>query len=204
MLIGQYNKSLILSYLGIICSVLGMYFAFTVDYKYAMICMVIAGLCDTFDGKFARMCKRSKDAEMFGIQLDSLADTVDFVIFPVVFGLALGFNEWYHVISYILIAMAGVQRLCHFNVLVINKNDKGPVKYYSGLPVTSTSIIVPFFWLVFSYINNYDAYSLTYFIVTTAVAILFVLNIKVPKPRGKAYPVIGIIALVGLILLGLR
>ena len=204
MLIGQYNKSLILSYLGIICSVLGMYFAFTVDYKYAMICMVIAGLCDTFDGMFARMCKRNKDAEMFGIQLDSLADTVDFVIFPVVFGLALGFNEWYHVIAYILIAMAGVQRLCHFNVLVINKKDKGPVKYYSGLPVTSTSIIVPFFWLLFSYINNYDAYSITYFIVTAAVAILFVLNIKVPKPRGKAYPVIGLIALIGLILLGLR
>ncbi len=204
MLIGQYNKSLILSYLGILFSVLGMYYALTVDYKYAMICMVLAGLCDTFDGKFARMCKRSKDAEMFGIQLDSLADTIDFVTFPVVFGLALGFNNWYHVVAYVLIAMAGVQRLCHFNVLVINKNDKGPVKFYSGLPVTSTSIIYPFIWLLFSYINNYDAFSFTYFIVTFVTAVLFVVNIKVPKPRGKAYPVIGLIALIGLILIGLR
>ena len=113
-----------------------------------MICMVLAGLCDTFDGKFARMCKRSKDAEMFGIQLDSLADTIDFVTFPVVFGLALGFNNWYHVVAYVLIAMAGVQRLCHFNVLVINKKDKGPVKCYSGLPVTSTSIIYPAIYLI--------------------------------------------------------
>ena len=70
-----------------------------------------------FDGKFARMCKRTKDEELFGIQLDSLADTIDFVAFPVVFGLALGFNEWYHVLAYVLIAMCGIQRLCHFNVL---------------------------------------------------------------------------------------
>ena len=140
MLIGKYNKSLIISYVGVIAAVLGMYFlAHDGDLKLTMICYLVAGVCDMLDGMVARMMKRDKDEELFGIQLDSLADTIDFVVFPIFVGLVLGYSAWYQVIGYILLAMAGVQRLCHFNVLVINKNDKGPVKFYSGLPVTSTS-----------------------------------------------------------------
>ena len=142
---------------------------------------------------------------MFGIQLDSLADTIDFVVFPIFVGLTLGYSEWYQVIGYILIAMAGVQRLCHFNVLVINKKDKGPVKYYSGLPVTSTSITFPIVYLIskilFNINNDINIFELLFTIVTFASAILFVLNIKVPKPRGKAYPIMGALALAGGILI---
>jgi len=206
MLIGKYNKSLIISYLGVISAVLGMYFlAHCGDLKLTMICYLIAGVCDMLDGMVARMMKRDKDEEMFGIQLDSLADTIDFVVFPIFVGLTLGYSEWYQVIGYILIAMAGVQRLCHFNVLVINKKDKGPVKFYSGLPVTSTSITFPIVYLIskilFNINNDINIFELLFTIVTFASAILFVLNIKVPKPRGKAYPIMGALALAGGILI---
>ena len=200
MLIGKYNKSLIISYLGVTFAVIGMVYAARANFKAAMVLMVLAGVCDMFDGKFARMCKRNKDEELFGIQLDSLADTVDFVTFPIVFGLALGFNEWYHVIAYVLLAMGGIQRLCHFNVLVINKNDKGPVKFYSGLPVTSTSITYPLLWLISNYITM-GVYQICYTVLTYLTAALFVLNIKVPKPRGIAYPIIAVIALVGIVMI---
>lgn len=200
MLIGKYNKSLIISYLGVTFAVIGMVYAARANFKVAMVLMVLAGVCDMFDGKFARMCKRNKDEELFGIQLDSLADTVDFVTFPIVFGLTLGFNEWYHVIAYVLLAMCGIQRLCHFNVLVINKNDKGPVKFYSGLPVTSTSITYPLLWLISNYITM-GVYQICYTVLTYLTAILFVLNIKVPKPRGIAYPIIAVIALVGIVMI---
>ncbi len=200
MFIGKYNKSLILSYLGVMFSVVGMYYAVTSNFKVSMICLILAGVCDTFDGKFARMCKRDKDEEMFGIQLDSLADTIDFVCFPIVFGLALGFNKWYNVISYVLLAMCGIQRLCHFNVLVINKNDKGPVKFYSGLPVTSTSITFPLFWLIGKYLPT-SAYPIIYPTLTYLTAILFILNVKVPKPRGIAYPIIALASVVGIVLI---
>ena len=206
MLIGKYNKSLIISYVGVISAVLGMYFlAHDGDLKLTMICYLIAGVCDMLDGMVARMMKRDKDEEMFGIQLDSLADTIDFVVFPIFVGLTLGYSEWYQVIGYILLAMAGVQRLCHFNVLVINKNDKGPVKYYSGLPVTSTSITFPIAYLIckilFNINNDINIFEVLFTLLTFASAILFVLNIKVPKPRGKAYPIMGALALVGVVLI---
>lgn len=200
MFIGKYNKSLILSYLGVMFSVVGMFYAVTSNFKVSMICLILAGVCDTFDGRFARMCKRDKDEEMFGIQLDSLADTIDFVCFPIVFGLALGFNKWYNVMSYVLLAMCGIQRLCHFNVLVINKNDKGPVKFYSGLPVTSTSITFPLFWLIGKYLPT-SAYPIIYPVLTYLTAILFILNVKVPKPRGIAYPIIAVSSLIGIVLI---
>ncbi len=206
MLIGKYNKSLIISYVGVIAAVLAMYFlAHSLDVKAAMILFLVAGVCDMLDGMVARMMKRDKDEELFGIQLDSLADTVDFVVFPIFMGLTLGFSEWYQVIAYILLAMAGVQRLCHFNVLVINKKDKGPVKYYSGLPVTSTSITIPFIYLIskllFNINNDINIFEALYTMIIYASAILFVLNIKVPKPRGKAYPIMAGLAILGAVLI---
>ena len=206
MLIGKYNKSLIISYLGVFFAVLGMYFlAHGNDMKATMTCFLLAGVCDMLDGMVARMMKRDKDEEMFGIQLDSLADTVDFVVFPIFVGLTLGFSEWYQVIGYILLAMAGVQRLCHFNVLVINKKDKGPVKFYSGLPVTSTSITFPIAYLISIILlkidSSWNIFETLFTILTFASAILFVLNIKVPKPRGKAYPIMGALAVLGVILI---
>lgn len=206
MLIGKYNKSLIISYLGVFFAVIGMYFlAHCGDLKATMICFLLAGVCDMLDGMVARMMKRDKDEELFGIQLDSLADTIDFVVFPIFVGLTLGFSEWYQVVGYVLLAMAGVQRLCHFNVLVINKKDKGPVKYYSGLPVTSTSITFPIIYLIskilFKINNDINVFETLFTILTFASAILFVLNIKVPKPRGKAYLVMGALAVVGTVLI---
>lgn len=206
MLIGKYNKSLIISYLGVLFAVLGMYFlAHSLDIKACMICFLLAGVCDMLDGMVARMMKRDKDEELFGIQLDSLADTIDFVVFPIFIGLTLRYSEWYQVIGYILLAMAGVQRLCHFNVLVINKKDKGPVKYYSGLPVTSTSITIPVVYLIskilFKINSDINIFETLFTFVVYASAILFVLNIKVPKPRGKAYPIMGGLAVLGAILI---
>lgn len=205
MFIGKYNKSVLISYLGVFFAVLGMYFiAHSLDIKATMICFMLAGVCDMLDGMVARMLKRDKDDELYGIQLDSLADTVDFVVFPIVIGLALGYGEWYQVIGYILLAMAGIQRLCHFNVLVINKKDKGPVKSYSGLPVTSTSITYPVIYLIsliiFKINKDIDLFELLFTVVTYLSAILFVLNIKVPKIKGKAYSVVGLLAIIGVIL----
>lgn len=198
MFIGKYNKSLIITYVGVIFAVVGMYFAFRLDYKYSMICMVISGVCDLFDGKVARMCKRTQEEKEFGIQLDSLADTIDFVVFPVVFGYTLGLNKWYHIIGYALIAMAGVQRLAHFNVLVSNKNDDGPVKFYSGLPVTSTSITFPLIYLL-SKLIGFKAYKIVYICLVYLTAVLFITNIKIPKLKGKEYPIAAVVAILGII-----
>ena len=46
-----------------------------------------------FDGKVARMCKRTEEEKQFGIQIDSLADTINFIALPVVIMLSLGMNS---------------------------------------------------------------------------------------------------------------
>lgn len=200
MFIGRYNKSLIITYVGVIFAITGMYFAFLAKFKISIICLIASGICDLFDGKFARMCKRTKEDEMFGIQLDSLADTIDFVAFPIVLGLCLGFNEWYQIVGYAFLAMAGVQRLSHFNVLVMNKKDSGPVKSYSGLPVTSTSISYPIFWLISNWVS-YSTYSIIYTVLTFLTAFLFIANIKIPKFKGIAYPILVVVAIAGIVAL---
>ena len=67
MLIGCYNKSVILTYLGVITSLFGM--LATKNINIQMICLVIAGICDMFDGTIARMCKRTNTEKKFGVQI---------------------------------------------------------------------------------------------------------------------------------------
>lgn len=201
MFIGKFNKSIAISYLGVAFAVVGMYFSFLHNFKYAVICWVAAGICDLFDGLVARSTKgRTRDDELFGIQLDSLADVVNFVVFPIVFGFNLGLSCWYHVIGYVLLAGAGIQRLCHFNVVVINKKDSGPVKFYTGLPVTSTSITFPIIWLISNWISV-STYNVIYIVLVYLTALLFVLNIKIPKLKGIAYPICGVLAVAFIIVL---
>ena len=96
MFIINLKKSVIVTYLGIIFGIISMGFAFTkmafaeVAYiRYSLILLMLAGVCDMFDGKIARMCKRTEAEKEFGIQIDSLADTVNFVVLPVVIMLSL-------------------------------------------------------------------------------------------------------------------
>ncbi len=200
MFIGEFNKSVIVTYLGVAFAIVGMYFAFNNEPKQVMVCLALAGICDLFDGKIARGMKRTKDEKSFGIQLDSIADIVNFVVFPVVYAFTLGLDKWYHVLGYVLFVSAGIQRLSHFNVVVLKKKDDSPIAHYTGLPVTSTSIILPLYWLIakiFSMPAN--LFNTWYIVLLYLIAFLYVSKIKVPKIKGRLYYLIAILALVGII-----
>lgn len=201
MFIGKYNRSLILTYIGVAFAIFGMNFALKGEIKIAMICMVIAGVCDLFDGKVARMCKRTEEEKLFGIQIDSLADMVGFVVFPVIIGYSIGLNNWYNILGYVLLVLAGITRLGFFNITVSETNKDVPVTTYSGLPVTSTSIIIPLLWFVCEVISI--SFKMIFPFVTYIIAFLFVFNFKIPKLKGKAYLIVSIIAAIGLALLAL-
>ncbi len=200
MFIGKYNKSLIITYLGVAFAVLGMNFALQHNLQYAMVCMVIAGVCDMFDGKVARLCKRTEDEKKFGVEIDSLADMVAFVTFPVVIGYSMGLNNWYNILAYILLILAGITRLGFFNITVMDTNKDEPVKTYSGLPVTSTAIILPVLWFFSSIVHNVSFRS-AFTAVIYLIAFLFVFNTKIPKIKGKAYIVVTVAAIIGILLI---
>ena len=74
-MIGFYNYTVLLTYLGFSSSVLGIILAMTGHTFAAIFCLMFSGLCDMFDGKVARTKKnRTKDERQFGVQLDSLSD----------------------------------------------------------------------------------------------------------------------------------
>ena len=181
MFIISFKKSVIITYLGVVFGIMSMAFAFSkiafaeVEYiRYSLILLIFAGICDMFDGKIARMCKRTEEEKEFGIQIDSLADTVNFVVLPIVIMLSLGMTSIFDICVYILFVICGISRLGVFNC---NANVDGPVEYFTGLPVTSTAIIYPLLGMLHGQISEY-MFSAVYIIATLLIAILFITKIK--------------------------
>ena len=180
MFIGKYNKSVILTYLGAISAMIGISVAINQHITGAIICLIISGVCDLFDGKVARMCKRTEEDKEFGVQIDSLTDMISFVALPVVIACSLGLNTWYCGLVYGIFTVCGITRLGFFN---LNANNDGPVKYYKGLPVTSSAFIFPTLYLL-GYIMNYNhIFKIIFFLAFLVVAFLFILNFKLRKPK---------------------
>ena len=204
MFIIKIKKSVLVTYLGVIFAILSMYFSFIKmafceeSYiRYSLVFLMLAGVCDMFDGKVARMCKRTKEEKEFGIQIDSLADTVNFVVLPVVIMLSLGMYSIIDIIIYCIFILCGISRLGFFN---INATSDTPVKYYSGLPVTTTAIIYPVLGFLHGTIDE-GLFQIIYISATLITAFLFVFKFKVPKFKGWFYIIVPILSLIGIILL---
>ena len=57
-MIGFYNASVILTYLGVVSAVFGMSQAFNGNFKIAILCLMISGLTDMYDGTIASLESR--------------------------------------------------------------------------------------------------------------------------------------------------
>lgn len=199
MIIGKWNKSVILTYIGLLISIFGIYICFYIEdgIKLAMICLIIAGICDLFDGVIARKCERNEEEKNFGIQLDSLVDVINFIVLPITIFLKLEMNSWYHISVIGIFVICGIARLAYFNTMVQDNNT--PVKYYIGLPVTYSAMIFPILYLLRNIIHP-NIFNFIYTLAILIVAVLYVLNIKISKPRGIAYLLFPILAIVVLIM----
>lgn len=192
-MIGFYNYTVILTYLGLLSSVTGIFLACGVGNlpaspKYAIVCLMISGLCDMFDGKVARTCKkRTEQEKQFGIQIDSLCDLVCFGILPSVIGYSVGMKNWLDIPVLIFFPLCAVIRLAYFNVTeeLRQKKTSEVRKVYEGLPVTSVALILP---LLFSFRNDIGAeiFPAVYGIVLSVIAIAFITRFRIKKPGMKS------------------
>ena len=183
MILGKWNKSVILSYIGLLFSITGMYLFITKNINYGIICLMFAGICDLFDGTVARMCKRTKEEKQFGIELDSLIDVFNFIALPIIFFYSIGFSKIYFIPLLGLYAICGIARLAHFNTIV--ENDNKPVPFYHGLPVTYIALLLPIIYLL-SFILSNLVFMIIIGILIVLVSILYIIDIKVPKPKLKS------------------
>lgn len=109
---------------------------------FAALFMLLAVVCDFFDGKIARLSKKiTQKQKEFGKQVDSLADLVSFGVAPAVFGFMLGLNAWYNMAILIFFVVAGLLRLARFNILP-------STDFFIGVAITINGILFPILYFI--------------------------------------------------------
>ena len=193
-MIGFYDYTVILTYMSLISSVMGMFFACAGHMRLAMTCLAFSGLLDAFDGKVARTKKdRTPEEKAFGIQLDSLCDIVCFGVLPVVICFHLGMHGPVGQIVLSLYCLAGLIRLAWFNVKEEErqKSTDENRKYYQGMPITSIAVILPLFYALGTLFP--EQFGLVLHFVMAATGLLFVIKFPFRKPTNRELA--GLIAL---------
>ena len=204
-MIGYYSYTVILTYMSLVSSVLGMFFALGIGEcsshpEYAIICLMVSGLCDMFDGKVARTKKnRTESEKKFGIQIDSLCDAICFGVLPAVIGYSVGMTDWIDMPVLIMFPLCAVIRLAYFNVAEEErqKQTEDVRKVYEGLPVTSVALILP---LIYSFHKDIgiSCFPTVYGCALFIIALAFITRFKVKKPSIRtmlAFIGIGVVEL---------
>ncbi|HUH43503.1 MAG TPA: CDP-alcohol phosphatidyltransferase family protein [Sulfurimonas sp.] len=176
----HFNLANMFTFVNITAGLLAVYFITQNNFFIAIVLAWVGGAFDVFDGKIARKYSLSNE---FGVQLDSFADFLSFVLVPVflifqavyknncsgVMMFLAGIISIYYVIS-------GLRRLIEFNI----NADAGEVgKYFIGVPTPLGAILL---WL--AYLAH--SYSLipSFVVILLMIIIGWSLNskIKVPHP----------------------
>ncbi|GED14931.1 CDP-diacylglycerol--serine O-phosphatidyltransferase [Aneurinibacillus migulanus] len=146
---------------NLVCGIFSLTFAMNGYYKMAAFLILLAALCDVFDGKLARMLR--VDSPM-GVELDSLADIVSFGVAPAILVHTMHTPSPLLTLAFIAFPIAGAWRLGRFNI-------KPTVGYYMGIPITLAGLIVAVLAL-FSFSSP---------LLMLLLAILMVSPIRIPK-----------------------
>lgn len=176
----HFNLANLFTFVNITAGLMATYFITQNNFFLAIILAWVGGAFDIFDGKIARKYKLSNE---FGVQLDSFADFLSFVLVPVF----LIFQAVYiHALDGILLILAGVvsiyyvisglRRLIQFNI----NADAGEVaKYFVGVPTPLGAILL---WLV--YLASTYEFLPAFAVLGFMVLIGWSLNstLKVPHP----------------------
>ncbi|MDL2290040.1 CDP-alcohol phosphatidyltransferase family protein [Paludibacteraceae bacterium OttesenSCG-928-F17] len=122
--------------LNLLMGCIGTYFAFQGDYQWALVCILVAGLFDFFDGMFARLLNAYS---AIGKQLDSLADVISFGMLPGAMVFTILSQTELHglfALTGFLIPIFSALRLAKFNI------DERQSESFLGLAVPANAI----FW----------------------------------------------------------
>jgi len=205
--LGFYHYGVILTYLSVISAVIGIYFSVGGNKdpmpEIGIICLLISGICDSFDGAVARTRKnRSKEDKMFGERIDSLSDLIAFGVAPTAIGFGLEINRWFFLPVFFLYILCALIRLAYFDVteeIRMEDPNCGKRKFYEGLPVTCSAFIIPVFYLIATMFEPHSlGLTLTMLIGYLSVAILFISKFKLSKLSNKG--VFKLILLVSILL----
>lgn len=188
--LGFYHYGVILTYLSVVAAIIGIYFSVGGNKEplpyVGVICLLISGLCDAFDGAVARTRKnRSREDLLFGERIDSLSDLIAFGVAPTAIMFGMGINRWFYLPIFVFYALCALIRLAYFDVTEIIRTEKvdcGKRTYYDGLPVTNAAVIIPICFLIATMFNTGSiGYTATMLIGYSIVGFAFIFKFKLPK-----------------------
>jgi len=187
----------ICSLAGLLCAVLGIYFAILGNFPLAIIGVLWAVLFDWADGIVARkMTGRTDHQRAFGSQLDSLIDIVSFGVFPAVFLLSYGkFSPWFLPGAFLIVATSAI-RLSYFNIFGLIDD-----KTYMGLALDNNVLILAFVFLFEGFINH-TVFSIILYALLMVFLVLNLAPIRTPKFAGKWFYVLMVYTFVLTVIYG--
>ncbi len=175
----HFNIANIVTFLNITFGITAMYFIQQHNFFIAIILAWFAGAFDIIDGKLARKFNLSCE---FGIQLDSFADFISFVVMPafLLFYALQKPNSLELLISgviFIYYIISGLRRLIQFNI----DAEAGEVaKYFVGVPTPLGAILLWVLYLLYSYSIVSNIFVMLVFVAT--IAYLLNSKVKIPHP----------------------
>ena len=154
--------------------------SFNAKYDLAALGIVLAALCDAIDGRVARLARATS---RFGMEYDSIADTVSFGVAPAILAFSAGhlqvLGRTGFVMTFLFTACAAL-RLARFNV--------APSRYrgrFEGMPSPAAAgIVASTQWFV-SFLREHDvAVQVPESLVAGGVAVLGLLMVSaIPVPE---------------------
>ncbi|MCK5855263.1 MAG: CDP-alcohol phosphatidyltransferase family protein [Sulfurovaceae bacterium] len=147
----RFNLANLITFGNIAAGLIAIHFIVHGDYFTAIILAWIAGGLDIADGKVARKYNLSTE---FGIQVDSYADFISFVVMPsfllfyAITAESSGLTQIILGFVFIFYIVSGLRRLIEFNM----KSEEGlVVKYFEGVPTPLGAILLWVLYLLFAY-----------------------------------------------------
>ncbi|MBQ3388916.1 MAG: CDP-alcohol phosphatidyltransferase family protein [Thermoguttaceae bacterium] len=152
-IVGFYDYTVVLTYCGMLCAFCGILRAVNREFWEAMICLMLAGICDMFDGAVASTKNRNACERRFGIQIDSLSDLISFGVLPGIFVYVIAEQTPLAGVVAALFVLCALIRLAYFNVLEEERQNQTSEKRksYIGVPVTTVAITMPIAYMMYDY-----------------------------------------------------
>ena len=155
-------------------------FALEADFNLAIVCILLAGICDVLDGMLARHLNSESD---LGAQLDSLSDFLSFGIAPGILIYMSIFNQDSRIGAFAALAFIifSCLRLALFNVkLEQSKSSDGkPEHFFNGIPTPMGAILI-MLPLTHSYMGYDWAYENLNFVAGYIILISGLLVSRIP------------------------
>ncbi len=186
MLIGYYNIANMVTLGGLCAALASCYVAFaTGDFKLAILIYMFAGLADMVDGRIARATAKEGQVKRrtFGVQIDTVCDMVSFGVAPGLLAYALGFNDVFDIIIYIVFACFGAIRLAYFNTQALTEAEDMKMTSFTGMPIPTICFFIPPLALITTFLDA-DITHWIFKAVYIIVGFAFVGNFKMKKPNA--------------------